>query len=289
MKRLFILSFILAFQLGFAQEIKEKALLWEITGNGIEQPSYLFGTIHIACQGDVNMRPEMEEAFAKTEQLMLEIDMTDPNLMTVMMQASLSKDGKSLTEKLGEDLAEKVDSLLQEKMNASLAMLDSMNPQALLAQMSLLGLDCPMDMGYDLLLVQEASRTGKKLKGLEAAEMQIELLLSQPDDEAIKAITYFVNNFEELQKQTSNLLNKYKEQDVQGLYDETSKSFTDPEYSHGSLEEFLDNRNINWIPVIEEQIKDTPSFIACGAAHLAGKNGVINLLKEKGYTLKPIL
>ena len=51
---------------------------------------------------------------------------------------------------------------------------------------------------------------------------------------------------------------------------------------------FLDNRNNNWVPQIETLIKNNRTFIAVGAAHLGGPNGVIRLLEARGYTLKPI-
>src|SRR5690606_39521701 len=88
MKKIFAFSLIFVFQFGLSQDIKEKSLLWEISGKGLSQPSYLFGTVHIACQGEVEMRPELQNAFDKTEQLILELDMDEPSLMTKMMQAS---------------------------------------------------------------------------------------------------------------------------------------------------------------------------------------------------------
>jgi uncharacterized protein YbaP (TraB family) len=54
------------------------------------------------------------------------------------------------------------------------------------------------------------------------------------------------------------------------------------------LEKFIDQRNKNWIPVIEKTIAVTPSFIAVGGGHLGGANGVVNLLRAKGYKLTPI-
>lgn len=53
--------------------------------------------------------------------------------------------------------------------------------------------------------------------------------------------------------------------------------------------EMLDNRNKNWVVQLPELMKDKSIFVAVGAAHLAGKNGVINLLREAGYIVKPIM
>src|SRR5690606_26891407 len=117
---------------------------------------------------------------------------------------------------------------------------------------------------------------------------QIGLLLSQPEAESIQAISYLVNNFAEAEKELAEMIEFYQAKDVQGLYDFTKSSFEDPKYPQGKLEEFLDERNHNWIPVIEKEIKTTASLIGVGAAHLAGEKGVINLLKSKGYKLKAV-
>jgi len=289
MRKFLILSIIIVANLLNAQQIKEKALLWEISGNGIESPSYLFGTIHLACEGDVLMTDEIRTAFNKSSDLMLEIDMSDPKVLMEMMSIVNSNDGIALSEKLGEDLSNKVDKLLQEKKSSNLAMYENVNLQSFVMQMSLMGMNCQTAGGYDLLFLQEAMQNFKSIKGLESIQTQIDLFMNQTEEESIEAIDYIVNNFSELEKQTSYIVELYKSKDIQGLYDETKRSYDEAKYSMGgSLEDLLDNRNVNWIPVIEEQIKETSTFIAFGAGHLAGDKGVINLLREKGYTLTPI-
>ena len=279
---------IFGFQLGNAQEIKEKALLWEISGNKLEKPSYLFGTLHLACEGDVEMRPEIQNAFDASENLILEIAMDDPALMTKMMQASISTDGKTISEKLGKDLAVKVDSLLQEKMGTGLNSFDQLNLPTLSAQMSLLSLDCPMALGYDMVLTLEAEQIKKEVLGLESIEKQIEVLFSQSDEEAIQTIQYIVDNLDEFILETQQLMELYKQQNIQEMYNFTKRAFDDPKYPSGNIEKFLDERNQNWIPIIEKHIQSRPSFIAVGAAHLAGEQGVIQLLRNQGFTVKAI-
>lgn len=93
----------------------------------------------------------------------------------------------------------------------------------------------------------------------------------------------------ELKEQTSEVFSLYKNQEIQALYDYTKESYDDPKYPTSDIKVLLDNRNISWIPVIEAQISKESTFIAVGAAHLAGENGVINLLKKQGYNLKPVL
>ncbi len=288
MKKIFVFSLIFIFQFGLSQDIKEKVLLWEISGNGLEKPSYLFGTIHVACQGEVLMSPELQSAFDQTNQLILELDMDDPKMMGKMMEASLSKDGKKISEKLGPELSARLDSLLLAKMGIGLMMVDNLNLPTISMQIGLLTLDCPIDLGFDMMLMTEAQNVNKEIKGLESIDEQIQLLISQPDEESIKAISYLINHFSEAQEELSKMIGYYRNQEIQSLYDFTKKSMEDPKYPQGNLEDFLDKRNENWIPVIEKEIKSMPSLIAVGAAHLAGEKGVINLLKSKGYKLKAI-
>ena len=62
----------------------------------------------------------------------------------------------------------------------------------------------------------------------------------------------------------------------------------DPEFGkYDAL--MLQNRNQNWIPVMATEMKKAPTFFAVGAAHLGGINGVINLLRKRGYLVKPII
>ena len=81
------------------------------------------------------------------------------------------------------------------------------------------------------------------------------------------------------------MLNLYLNEDLEGLYKIVSEeSDAIPEFNHN----FLVVRNKNWIPVIEKNISSNSFFIAVGAAHLPGENGVIQLLRSKGYSVEPI-
>lgn len=286
MKKITWIILLFLSQLNFAQKIQEKSLLWEISGKNLTKPSYIFGTMHVMCQGDVVFTPEIEKSLQSADQIMMELDMDDPMIMFNMMGATLSKDGKTLTEKLGEDLSKKVDAILQERAKISLAMLDNLNLQALSMQLGLLGLSCPMELGYDMLLTQEAQKNGKEIFGLETVEEQLKVLMKQSDEETLKAISFMVNNFSEVEKELMSMVETYKARDVQKLYDIAFESYKDPKYPQVKLEEMLDNRNKNWIPILENAMKDKSLFIAVGAAHLAGENGVINLMRKQGYTVK---
>ena len=80
------------------------------------------------------------------------------------------------------------------------------------------------------------------------------------------------------------MLALYKQKDLEAL----NKTMNDEEEFSQYSDLLLDNRNQKWIPIIIEQAKLKPTFFAVGAAHLGNDNGVINLLRKKGYTVSPV-
>ena len=85
--------------------------------------------------------------------------------------------------------------------------------------------------------------------------------------------------------QLKKLMEVYKTQDVDRLFDTTSSQLANEKEFHARL---LDERNISWIPKLEAAFKGMPTFVAVGAGHLGGKNGVIKLLRSKGYDVRPV-
>ena len=81
------------------------------------------------------------------------------------------------------------------------------------------------------------------------------------------------------------LMDIYKTQDVEKLFDATTKQETDEKEFHARL---LDERNLSWIPKLEVAFKEKPTFVAVGAGHLGGKKGVLSLLRKKGYQVNPV-
>ena len=98
---LVLLSSLLAIT-AFSQKL-EKSLLWEISGNGLKKPSYLYGTIHASCEKDVLLTPELKRALKSVGQLYLELDMDDPGLQMEMLSHMLMKDGMTLQKLVSAD------------------------------------------------------------------------------------------------------------------------------------------------------------------------------------------
>jgi uncharacterized protein YbaP (TraB family) len=78
----------------------------------------------------------------------------------------------------------------------------------------------------------------------------------------------------------------YNKKDLNSLLEFMDKSENKMMAAHNDV--LLTNRNKNWIPKIEAVAKAKPTFFGVGAAHLAGENGVIKLLRKKGYKVEAV-
>ena len=267
-----------------AQGDKTNALLWEISGNSLKQPSYLFGTIHMICKEDFTFSELAKQKFNASKQVYLELDMDDPKLQPVMMGLMQLPGNESLRNKLGENNFNKLDSFLKKQTNMNLAVFDRFKPMMVMSLLAQRILSCAAMESYEMNFVKMASEQKKELLGLERVEDQVSVFDAIPDSLEIRSIMSIVNNFESQKNEFNRMSSLYKAQNLESLYQLMVAS---PEMM-GSQELLLDRRNRNWIPIMESAMKISSTFFAVGAGHLAGSQGVLELLKKKGYKVKPI-
>jgi uncharacterized protein YbaP (TraB family) len=270
-----------------ARPLPASALLYKIEGKGLKKPSYIFGTVHLICGKDLFNAETMKAYFDQTEQVMLELDMDDPAVIKKVAEASMMKDGKTVKELLKPEEYAKLDDVYRAYLGISFDSLAAFKPlistTALLMSPKILG--CTPPQMYDNVLAQSASARKIPVIGLESAEQQMAVIDSQPMEEQLKGLKDVANNPQKSIASFQKLYKLYLAQDSDELYTLVVNEMKEPALSQTK---FLDDRNANWIPIIEKNISVTPTFIGVGAAHLGGKNGVVSLLRAKGYTLTPI-
>lgn len=266
-----------------AQQL-EKGVLWKISGNGLEMPSYLFGTIHATC--DASLSPEVLSAIDNTRQLYLEIDMDSPTLTTDMMKDVGMKGGKKISEMVSADDFKKLDAFLKENTGLSASILDTYKPLIIESLLLPKLLGCEMQ-SYELELVKHTLQQQEEVFGLETVQEQLTVFDNIPYEEQVKSLLKVAyDNMQGSRTELKTLISIYMEGDLNKIYDYMQRE-ADPVYiAHSDV--LLVNRNKNWIPKIEAVAKKLPTFFAVGAAHLAGEEGVIILLRKKGYTVEPV-
>ena len=128
---------------------KENSLLWEISGKGLKNPSYLYGTIHMICEKDFVMKDKAAKALAKTTTLALEINASDPNEIALMQQLAMGKDKLSTTLTAGQqkDLSE-----ILKKSGLTLEQLDSYKLTTIMSLLMIQSFGCSNYVGFPLLV-----------------------------------------------------------------------------------------------------------------------------------------
>jgi len=267
-----------------AQEKKNNALLWEISGNGLEQPSYLFGTIHMICKEDFILSEIAKEKFSASKEIYLELDMDDPKLQVTMMQLMQLPGKETLQEKMGADKFSRLDSFVKKEMNMNLAAFARFKPLMLMSLLAQRSVGCQAIESYENTFVKMAREQKKELLGLELVEDQLGVFDAIPDSIEIESIMNMVNDFEKSKREFKRMSGIYLSQDLDSLYQLMADS---PEMM-GSQELLLNRRNHNWIPVMEAAMKKSSTFFAVGAGHLGGSQGVLELLRKQGYQVRAL-
>lgn len=269
----------------------ENSLLWEVSGNGLEESSYLFGTIHMICPDDYFWSEAFENAFQQSKQLFLELDLSDPELLSQAqtMMMSSSEDDEKWTDKLTEDQLNSIKAYFSKKMGLPENMVESQ----LLGRMSLTGvyqlmilqsLTCQIPDSYDMNILKKAQEANMEIHGLEDLEVQLAVFKNADEEMFIKSVVELAQDPSKSDETFAKLIEAYKEQDLNTLHELIVES-PDTEAMGSAI---LEDRNKNWIPVMQEAMKKMPSFFAFGAGHLSGEVGIIQLLRDQGYTVKAV-
>ena len=264
-------------------EKEGQGLLWEISGNGLEAPSFLYGTIHIISEDDFVMTEATKEKIASAEQVVMELDMDDPKTMMGMMTKISMKDGQTLKKLLSEEDYGLVSDFFRDTLGMNLMLFESMKPFMALSVMypKMLG---EKTASYEMEFMKLAKKSSLEILGLESVEDQLGIFDEIPYEEQAQMLVEFIKGYGSEKGKIEEMVQLYVDKDLKGLYEFSTQSAE----MEGYQDVMLDNRNENWIPKMENMMNDKVSFFAVGAAHLWGPKGVINLLKEQGYTLKAV-
>jgi uncharacterized protein YbaP (TraB family) len=263
------------------------ALLWKIEGKGKTNVSYLFGTIHIIDADDFFWPDGTLSAIEKANQMVFEIDMdvmSDFSAQMALMPEIFMKGNKSLDDYLSEEDYEIVKSHFSEK-GMPMFMVRRMKPMvaSAMSELDLSSLDMSMSemKSYEFEFYDLARQRDMDVDGLETMDYQIGLFDSIPYADQAKMLVESITTTadDEMLEQTIEM---YKAQDIEGLYDMMGAE--DERFQ----EVLLFRRNANWIPIMEKMMVENSVFFAVGAGHLGGQKGVIELLRQAGYTLSPL-
>ncbi|WP_250252721.1 TraB/GumN family protein [Chryseobacterium sp. Marseille-Q3244] len=259
----------------------ENSLLWEVSGNGLSKPSYIAGTFHILCSKDFEIKPKTWNALNQAENFVMEINYTDQNEI-VAMQKMMAAD-KKISEQLTPEEAKELDKILAD-YGTNLKNIDHQTPQALYALIATKAIPCPPNevKMYEIELLKTALKNKKSVNGLEKVDDQI---YSIGQSYNLKEVISQLKLSKEYTIASQKMTEAFKNENLKSL----DQLIKDPKFMNKKQEKFmLTDRNTKWVEKMPEIMKKQSSFFAVGSGHLWGNNGLINLLKAKGYTVKPV-
>ncbi|MBK8108991.1 MAG: TraB/GumN family protein [Saprospiraceae bacterium] len=269
----------------------EKSLLWEISGPGIKQPSYLYGTIHMIPSDDYFLPKGTLSAIEASQNMVFEIDMKDMSDVSAlfgMMGKIFMKDGVTLKTLLTTEEYQLVENHFKD-MGLPLFFLERIKPMFLSAfatgDMNPNSLKDGSIKSYEMEFYEISQDRNMTTGGLETIDFQVSVFDSIPYKEQAKMLVESLKTLDEDNGELDKLVALYKAQDIDAMVNTMSSESSELAPYEDIL---LNGRNKTWIPQIIQQAKLQTTFFAVGAGHLAGSNGVIHLLRKEGYKVKPV-
>jgi len=276
-----------------AQEKNKKdfnTLLWQISGNGLPRPSYLFGTIHMICSDDAALSDSLIAAIENCDAVYFEVDMDNLFEMLGVMRKMKMRNDTTLADLLSKEDYDKVKVYFENKETLlPFSVLETYKP-LLAASMLMEGsTECESPEAMEEVIMKEAKQRGKSVKGLETMAFQMSIFDTIPYKMQAMQLLKYIDDADkgatDDTKEYDKLMQAYKDQDLSKLEELTKTTdmgianFTDI---------LLYNRNKNWVEKLKTILPDKSVVIAVGAGHLPGSQGVINLLRKAGYIVKPV-
>lgn len=270
-------------------------LLWKVTDNNSGKTSYVFGTHHFAPLSMLDSIKGLDAALQNADKVYGELDMQaamDPSALMGMQQMMMapadSTIDKVLTTKQLADLnmAWAKYGTDQIPLNALYVLKPAGLSTQLAALMSAKVLpDINVGQGIDNELQVRARKAGKQVAGLETMEFQTNMLLGDPISKQAEDLVETIEDIDAEAGKLVRLTNAYLAQNYKDIETICAESvLKNPE----SAEKMIISRNNNWMKQLAPEIKNTNLLVVVGAGHLVGDKGILNQLKQAGYTVTPV-
>lgn len=283
-----IITFIFLLFVGSSFAQNPQSLLWKVSGNGLEKSSYIFGTFHLLTNSFADSLPAVMKAFHEAGTVVGEL-LIDSNIQAPMMAASMLQ-GTTLKELLPDTVFQKADSWFQKEAGMPLEQFNAMNPTAVMGIAMLITqqnyLPNPTgELPLDVYFQERGKSEGKEVLGLETIHDQVKALFGSVSlERQVEIMTETFFDPIPAQEYLFVMNEAYREADFTRL-EELMYSST---YTSDEIKILLDDRNLDWIDQLPGLMKGKSLFIAVGALHLSGSNGLVNLLKNLGYEVTPV-
>ncbi len=274
-----------------AQHTGQQSNFYAITGNGLKDTSWLFGTYHLVKSSYLKEVPEVEAAFKSAKAVAVELVLDSAKTSTAASMGLLQN--KTLAELLDKPFKDSLDRELKATLGVGIERVNQLKPVNVALTLSMIYLVTDMKSPLkkytgsmlDGYFAEKGKLAGKKVTELETIEEQMNVLFnSATNEDQVKQLKLFLRNKTDMINQGNELIDNWFKHDLEKMYSITEKGLA----AFGNENDFLKKRNDKWMTIIPALLKKESQFIAVGALHLAGPSGLIQQLQEMGYTLTSI-
>ncbi len=259
----------------------KKTLLWQFEKEEAPGPSYLFGTMHVQDQRAFTFKEQAYQKIEACEMMALEFDLGEVPVGANPALIQLPK-GLTLDQLIPEKKFAKIRKMFLKTAGVDILPLRRFSPMVVSNMINETILSRDMPMSLDEHLWQYAKAAGKPVTGIETYQEQLEILQRIPLEYQVQALIWMGQNISRHRRQLRRMAEIYESGDIFQLYRSAKRS------ASGLRQLLLYRRN----EIMAERIAGLASqqavFCAIGAGHLAGGKGVLRLLKQRGFRLKPL-
>jgi len=263
----------------------DNSLLWQISGNGLKHPSYLFGTFHLLCKDYIHFSNQLKAAIESSKEIYMELKMDDPKLLMEGLKFLYMKDNKKLKDFYSDSEYNKVSTYFNDSLNTDLGVVQAMKPYFLMSLLYTKMLPCKPTSGVEEELVSLAKADQKQIKGLETMEFQASVFDSISYDEQAKDLLKSIDSIKTYTSEFNDMLSVYMSQQINKIGALVNKT----EFGINEHDDILlDDRNRNWVQQLKTIMANESVFVAVGCGHLVRDKGLIELFRKEGYKVIPL-
>jgi uncharacterized protein YbaP (TraB family) len=268
-----------------AQTKPARGFIWTVERDG--RTSWLVGSLHVLTQDAYPLPAAMDTAFGRAKTLMEETDINElssPEMIGIVATKGLFTNGETLESVLPPAAYAQ----LSQRMTATglpMEMLKMMRPW--MAELTLSGLELQRagfdpELGIDVHYRRKAAGNGMALSMLETAAEQIDYLAGLPMELQVAQLQKTLEEGDTELKEVREIAAAWRAGDATAIEQLLLKGMKESPAYYQSL---VVNRNRRWLPRIESCLTTGNCFIVVGAAHMVGSDGLIAMLKQKGYRI----
>lgn len=259
--------------------------VWQVSDG--DSHIYLAGTIHLLRPSDHPLPQAYEHAYDNADRMFLETDIAAMGELAVqqrMLQQLTYSDGNTLRSVLEPELYQELAQYVERLSGLPMALMDAFRPGLLISTLSVLEFQRMgfTPEGVDAHFYERAVADGMPLEQLESVDTQIAVLAGMGQGYENEFIRYSLQDLDVIGDSIENLVRIWRAGDEEELEAEFVTSVR--EQSPSLYESLLAERNHAWIGRIEEMFSEPGTeYVLVGAAHMAGEDGLLTLLRERGY------